>query len=633
MKRVVLRIGCGAVCAALALTLGCGCALLPPATGVPGAASSAVSVPTDDSGKPLYDPAVLNDSRLRVLYCDSRSGSSTTILCGSTPLHQSTRSENVSLVEDSVTGTADYWLRSWSDPTGRGGRRTALYDKTGTEVMSFEGEQSATLQNGLLVLQESRLIDGGYVPESGYGTCQVIDLATGAALPVPEGAYSCTLCGDKLVFSCYARPEGLDDYDWDTDYQQNRWVVVQEKDGTPVYRAEAASAYRLFYDSDTLSDWVKLDVATGEETTDQILYNTQTGEQYTGFLQVYPGGLASFSTSDGRYELRDMTTEDRGLISTFDEQPSQYFPGYVVTWHSGEGHGYELYDLETGAKTPLYDVDATDNTVAVYALDGSTACIPLMAQMLADTTGMDLEEARSSITVSTTAYALENFGLYDTTTRMLVVYEAPDYVKEELQKANVELEQKPIGVDALVFIVNEDNPVQALSQQQLRDIYAGKITNWKDVGGKDQEIVAFQRGEDSGSQTLFKKLLIQGGELMTPPSELAPAAMGELVDSIADYNNSANAIGFSVYYYIDQMYSKPGLRLLAVDGVTPSNDTLADGSYPLCNDFYAVIHPDAAADSPERRLYDWLDTDAGQDCIKKSGYVAVGPQTTVTIVD
>lgn len=371
MKRVVLRIGCGAVCTALALTLGCGCALLPPATGVPGAASSAVSVPTDDNGKPLYDPAVLNDGRLRVLYYYGRSGSSTTILCGSTPLHQSARSENVSLVEDSATGTADYWLRSWSDPTGRGGRRTALYDKTGTEVMSFEGEQSATLQNGLLVLQESRLIDGGYVPESGYGTCQVIDLATGAALPVPEGAYSCTLCGDKLVFSCYARPEGLDDYDWDTDYQQNSWVVMQEKDGTPVYRADAASAYRLFYDSDTLSDWVVLDVTTGEETTDRILYNVLTGEQCTSFLQVYPGGLASFSTSDGRYELRDMTTEDRGLIAAFDEQPSQYFPGYVVTWHSGEDHGYELYDLETGTKTPLYDVNATDNTVAVYALDGS----------------------------------------------------------------------------------------------------------------------------------------------------------------------------------------------------------------------------------------------------------------------
>ena len=424
MKRVVLRIGCGAVCTALALTLGCGCALLPPATGVPGAASSAVSVPTDDSGNPLYDPAVLNDSRLRVLYCDGRFGSSTTILCGSTPLHQSARSENVSLVEDSATGTADYWLRSWSDPTGRGGRRTALYDKTGTEVMSFEGEQSATLQNGLLVLQESRLIDGGYVPESGYGTCQVIDLATGAALPVPEGAYSCTLCGDKLVFSCYARPERLDDYDWDTDYQQNSWVVVQEKDGTPVYRAEAASAYRLFYDSDTLSDWVELDVATGEETTDQILYNVLTGEQCTGFLQVYPGGLASFSTSDGRYELRDMTTEDRGLIATFDAQPSQYFPGYVVTWHSGEDHGYDLYDLETGAKTPLYDVDATDNTVAVYALDGSLRVYSKdNGKLLTDTTVEPVEhQQRVRMSNCGTGYVwleLQDNDRYETTATRL----------------------------------------------------------------------------------------------------------------------------------------------------------------------------------------------------------------------
>ena len=269
-------------------------------------------------------------------------------------------------------------------------------------------------------------------------------------------------------------------------------------------------------------------------------------------------------------------------------------------------------------------------------LDGSTACIPLMAQMMADTTGIDLEVAQSGISVSTTAYAWENFGLYpdeEYTARMLVVYEAPDYVKEELKEANAQLEQKPIGRDALVFIVNENNPVKSLTQQQLKDIYAGKITNWKDVGGEDLDIVPFQRGEDSGSQTLFKKLLIQGGELMDPPTELAPAAMGELVDSIAAYNNSANAIGFSVYYYIDQMYSQPGLRLLAVDDVTPSNDTIADESYPLCNEFYAVIHPDAAADSPERQLYDWLDTDAGQECIKKSGYVAFGPQATVTTVD
>ncbi len=259
-------------------------------------------------------------------------------------------------------------------------------------------------------------------------------------------------------------------------------------------------------------------------------------------------------------------------------------------------------------------------------LDGSTACIPLMAQMMADATGMDLTEAQSSIEVSTTAAAWEIFGLYEDAdnagNKMLVVYEAPESVKEELKEANAQLEQKAIGRDALVFIVNETNPVSTLTQQQLRDIYAGKITNWKDVGGNDLEIVAFQRREDSGSQTLFKKLLIQDGELMDAPSELTPTEMGELVDGIASYNNSANAIGFSVYYYIDQMYSQPGLRLIAVDGVQPSNETIANQTYPLCNEFYAVIQASAPADSPARKLYDWLDTDAGKACITKSGYVS-----------
>lgn len=222
--------------------------------------------------------------------------------------------------------------------------------------------------------------------------------------------------------------------------------------------------------------------------------------------------------------------------------------------------------------------------------------------------------------------AWRNLGLYsdgDDGTRLILAYEPSESVKEELAADGRPLEQKAVGRDALVFIVNEDNPVQSLTQQQLKDIYAGRITNWKEVGGADLEIVPFQRGENSGSQTLFQKLLIQGGDLMDAPTELAPAEMGGLVDSIASYNNSANAIGFSVYYYIDQMYSQPGLRLLAVDGVAPSNDTIANQSYPLCNDFYAAIRQDSAADSPERKVYAWLSTEAGYQCIEKAGYVAV----------
>ena len=87
--------------------------------------------------------------------------------------------------------------------------------------------------------------------------------------------------------------------------------------------------------------------------------------------------------------------------------------------------------------------------------------------------------------------------------------------------------------------------------------------------------MAFQRGVDSGSQTLFKKLLIDkgDGQLMTAPTELAPADMGGLVDRIAEYNNSANAIGFSVYYYIDQMYSKPDVYKRQAPGTSASSSS------------------------------------------------------------
>ena len=300
----------------------------------------------------------------------------------------------------------------------------------------------------------------------------------------------------------------------------------------------------------------------------------------------------------------------------------------TVPASSDSGAAPSVPDMEEPASSaagempaqPILSVDEFPIT------DGSTACIPLIAQIMADTTGLDLETARSAVTTNTTAQAWRNLGLYGNnygdSVKLIIAYEAPESVKEELKADGDPLEQKAIGRDALVFIVNDDNPMQSLSQQQIKDIYAGKITNWKEVGGADSPIVAFQRGEDSGSQTLFQKLLIQGGELMEAPTELAPTEMGGLVDRIAEFNHSANAIGFSVYYYIDQMYSKPGLRLLAVDGVLPTNESIADQRYPLCNAFYAAVRQDSAEGTPERKVYDWLSTDAGRACIERSGYVA-----------
>ena len=255
-------------------------------------------------------------------------------------------------------------------------------------------------------------------------------------------------------------------------------------------------------------------------------------------------------------------------------------------------------------------------------VDGSTANLPLMALTMERAAGVEPDVAESAAYASTTAYAWRNLSAGNAD--LLLVYEAPDSVQEELQQGP-ELEVTAIGRDALVFIVNEQNPVQSLTQDQIRDIYTGAVTNWSELGGEDQEIVPFQRDEESGSFTLFKKLLIGDRDLtlLDPPEEFRPTTMGGLVEGLAEYNNAGNAIGYSVYYYISEMYAQPGLRLMAVDGVEPSYDSIASQEYPLLNEFYVAIRADEPEDSPARQLYNWILSEDGRQTVIDAGYVPV----------
>ena len=253
-------------------------------------------------------------------------------------------------------------------------------------------------------------------------------------------------------------------------------------------------------------------------------------------------------------------------------------------------------------------------------VDGSTATMPLMAAVLQKVCGIDAEQAESYVYASKTSQSW--IALSNGDADLLLVYEAPESTKEQLAQGP-ELEVTAIGRDALVFIVNEQNPVESLTQDQLRDIYTGTVTNWAELGGNDQSIVAFQRDETSGSQTLFEKLLVGDRELTLtdPPTELRPGMMGALVDGLASYNNEGNAIGYSVYYYISEMYAQPGLKLIGVDGVQPEYDTIADSSYPLCNEFYVAIRADEPEDSPTRQLYNWICSEEGKQTLIDAGYV------------
>ncbi len=254
-------------------------------------------------------------------------------------------------------------------------------------------------------------------------------------------------------------------------------------------------------------------------------------------------------------------------------------------------------------------------------MDGSTANLPMMAEVMSEVCGISLDEAENLSSVSKTSQAWLNLANGDAD--ILLVYEPAKATKEELDEIGTELEITPVGRDALVFINNEGNPVNDLSTQQLLDIYTGKTTNWKDVGGEDLEIVPFQRRETSGSQSMFVKLLMKDVTPMDAPTELRPAEMGELIDDLASYNNTKNALGFSVFYYVSEMYSQPGLKLMSCDGVTPSSETIASGEYPFVNDYFVAIRKDEPEDSPVRKLYNWILSDQGKAALKKAGYVPV----------
>ncbi len=251
-------------------------------------------------------------------------------------------------------------------------------------------------------------------------------------------------------------------------------------------------------------------------------------------------------------------------------------------------------------------------------IDGSTATIPLAEAVYSVLLGVPRAEAAGMVEFSGTNSAYKE--LADKNADILFVYEKPGDAQQYIDEKGVELEFAAIGKDALVFLVNSKNSVKNLSAEQIVGIYEGKITSWKDVGGAKSLIKAFQRNETSGSQTLMKKLVMNGKELMKAPEEWVAGEMGELIDYVAAYENSASAIGYNVYYYVSKMKSDPNISMLSVNGILPEKASIENGSYPFVNDFYAVIRKDAKEGSPERILFDWIQSAAGQSLIDGEGY-------------
>ena len=206
---------------------------------------------------------------------------------------------------------------------------------------------------------------------------------------------------------------------------------------------------------------------------------------------------------------------------------------------------------------------------------------------------------------------------------LLLAYEPSAEALAYAEEAGFTWEMQPIGRDALVFIANIDNPVHGLSSQQITDIYTGKLTDWSELGGNSAPIIPYQRNSDSGSQTLFDLFFPLGEKLMETPKEHVVDSMIGLLEVIADYDNSVDALGYTVYYYLSNMETDKLSRsqVLAVDGVEANNQTIASGEYPYTNDFYVVIPADLPEDAPARVLFNWICSEQVKELGENENYV------------
>ena len=195
--------------------------------------------------------------------------------------------------------------------------------------------------------------------------------------------------------------------------------------------------------------------------------------------------------------------------------------------------------------------------------------------------------------------------------------------KASAASLSVELETAPLAIDALVFIVNPKNPVKDLTAEQVRKIYTGEITNWKEVGGVDHTITPYIRDADSGSQEKMETLVMNG--LTMIDGTYMPEIIGsQMASPYLQLEYDEYGIGYTPFFYCTAMVRDlMKVDMLAIDGVVPGKESIRTNKYPFVSSIYAAIRKAEEHEGMAYKLYRFLFTEKGADMIDESGYIAI----------
>jgi phosphate transport system substrate-binding protein len=252
---------------------------------------------------------------------------------------------------------------------------------------------------------------------------------------------------------------------------------------------------------------------------------------------------------------------------------------------------------------------ATASTSAAEELviNGSTTVLPI-AQKAAEV--YMKEHPDVSISVSGTGSGDGIKALIDGTTD---IADSSRFIKDSEVKQAIENGAFPvphrIALDSIVPVVHPSNPVKDLTMKQLKGIYMGQITNWKEVGGEDKEIVVVSRDTSSGTYEVWHKLVLEK-ERVTPKASLL-ASNGAIVTAVA---NNPYSIG-----YIGLGYVNSEVKAVTVGGIVPSANTTRSGKYPIARDLY--MFTDGWPKGVVLDFINFLVSPAGQKVVEEVKYV------------
>jgi phosphate transport system substrate-binding protein len=253
-----------------------------------------------------------------------------------------------------------------------------------------------------------------------------------------------------------------------------------------------------------------------------------------------------------------------------------------------------------------------------FSIDGSTSMIPLHESLLNLFVEPECEEEGHYVWHSRTVDAFERFVRGNADILLSV-----DFSQELLDSAKnrgVSLGSRAVTREAFVFLINRSNPVQSLTVEQIKGIYSGEITNWKEVGGDDAAIQAFQRNRDSGSQMRMERFM--GDTELSVADVTYISGMGDIIEQIADFDGGKYSIAYNMYTFTEKQYDNEEVVLLDVDGIAPNDDTVFDDSYPIVIYNYIWYNRNnPVASEFALNLHAFLMGEEGQRLISDSGYV------------